>query len=190
MMELIYKKHQKWIEIVESFGVNNEQAKDIVSHMYLKAYQLISKGLDISFNDGVNYYYIYKILKSCYIDNYRKYKKIEMLTLRLNKNGNVIALNKEGSKYLNVIPTQLIAKKTIDYNGLQKKFKFILDNFKKTNNNLYKKNKHYKIFNDLHNQQKINIKEYSEKNNINYHQVYSSYNKTKNLIKKELIKQL
>ncbi len=190
MMELIYKKHQKWIEIVESFGVNNEQAKDIVSHMYLKVYQLISKGLDISFNDGVNYYYIYKILKSCYIDNYRKYKKIEMLTLRLNKNGNVIALNKEGSKYLNVIPTQLIAKKTIDYNGLQKKFKFILDNFKKTNNNLYKKNKHYKIFNDLHNQQKINIKEYSEKNNINYHQVYSSYNKTKNLIKKELIKQL
>ncbi len=35
-----------------------------------------------------------------------------------------------------------------------------------------------------------NIKEYSEKNNINYYQVYSSYNKTKNLIKKELIKQL
>jgi len=34
MMELIYKKHQNWIEIVESFGVNNEQAKDIVSHMY------------------------------------------------------------------------------------------------------------------------------------------------------------
>ena len=29
-----------------------------------------------------------------------------------------------------------------------------------------------------------------EKNNMNYHQVYSSYNKTKNLIKKELIKQL
>ena len=57
---------------------------------------------------------------------------------------------------------------------------------------VYKKNLnlHYKIFNVLHKQQKINIKEYSEKNNMNYHQVYSSYNKTKNLIKKELIKQL
>jgi len=113
-----------------------------------------------------------------------------MLSLRLDKNGNVIALNKEGSKYLNVIPKQLIANKTINYNSLQKKFKFILNNFKKTNKNLYKKDKHYKIFNDLHNAEKINIKEYSEKNNINYYQVYSSYNKTKNLIKKELIKQL
>ena len=129
MINLIYKKHKDWINISESFGANKDQAKDIVSQMYLKVYQLISKGLDISFNEGVNYYYVYKILKSAYIDWYRKSKQIEMLTFRIDRNtGNLIALNKEGNKHLSIMPKQLIAKKTIDYNSLEKRFKFILDN--------------------------------------------------------------
>ena len=65
----IYKKHPIWIEIVQSFGVNKDTSEDIVMEMYIKIKRKLDEGLDINFgDDDYNYFYIFKTLKSMFLD--------------------------------------------------------------------------------------------------------------------------
>ena len=77
----IYKKHQVWIDIVCSFGCNKETAEDITQEMYIKIQKRINKGLDIDFGDDYNYYYIFKTLKSLFLDLKRKEKNINVIEI-------------------------------------------------------------------------------------------------------------
>jgi DNA-directed RNA polymerase specialized sigma24 family protein len=77
IMELIYKDHKKWVNIVKNFGCNHTTAEDIVSEMYIKIQRLIEKGTDIMFDsNSVNYFYIFRCLNSLFIDLKRKEKNI------------------------------------------------------------------------------------------------------------------
>ena len=77
----IYKKHQIWIDIVCSFGCNKETAEDITQEMYIKIQKRINKGLNIDFGDDYNYYYIFKTLKSLFLDLKRKEKNINVIEI-------------------------------------------------------------------------------------------------------------
>ena len=77
----IYKKHQIWVDIVCSFGCNKETAEDITQEMYIKIQKRINKGLDIDFGDDYNYYYIFKTLKSLFLDLKRKEKNINVIEI-------------------------------------------------------------------------------------------------------------
>ncbi|NDG52019.1 MAG: sigma-70 family RNA polymerase sigma factor [Flavobacteriia bacterium] len=74
----IYKSHKIWLEIVESFSVNSETAKDVVSEMYLNVQRHIeTKKADIYYNgDQINYYFIYICLRNLVYDLKRKEKKV------------------------------------------------------------------------------------------------------------------
>jgi hypothetical protein len=74
----IYKKHNVWLEIVESFSVNKDTAKDIVSEMYIKVQTYVNdKKADILYNDTeVNYYFIYIALRNLVFDLKRAEKKV------------------------------------------------------------------------------------------------------------------
>ena len=79
---LLAKKHKTWINVVNSFGCNKTIAEDIVQEMYIKIIPKIEAGLDIIYYDNdINYYYIYKVLKTLYIDLKRKGKNITMLNI-------------------------------------------------------------------------------------------------------------
>ena len=82
-MILVAAKHKDWLEIVSSFGCNQEQAEDIVQEMYLKIMLLMErKGLDIMYNDEeINYYYIFKTLRTLFYDLKRKGKNITMVSM-------------------------------------------------------------------------------------------------------------
>ena len=81
-IETIFKKHQVWIDIVSSFGCNRETAEDIVMEMYIKIDKSIKKGLDIDYNKtDYNYYYIFKTLKSLFLDLKRKEKKVNIINI-------------------------------------------------------------------------------------------------------------
>ena len=71
-----YRKHETWVDIVESFGCNPDTAEDLVQEMYLKLHNLIESGLDIKYDETVNYYYIYKILRTLFLDLKRKEKRV------------------------------------------------------------------------------------------------------------------
>ena len=79
-MDLLYQKHKDWIDISMSFGLDEETAKDLVSEMYIKIMKKLDKGLDISYGSAdVNYYYIFKTLRTMFIDLVRKNKNVTII---------------------------------------------------------------------------------------------------------------
>lgn len=80
-MILLAKKHKTWIEIVCSFGCNKTIAEDIVQEMYIKVQLKLENGLDIMYEQEINYYYIFKVLKTLYIDLKRKGKNITIVNI-------------------------------------------------------------------------------------------------------------
>ena len=81
-MVLVAAKHKQWVEIVLSFGCNKEIAEDIVQEMYYKIQLKLEKGLDIMYNEKeINYYYIFKTLRTLFYDLKRKGKNITMVSM-------------------------------------------------------------------------------------------------------------
>tara|TARA_R110000850_G_scaffold127533_1_gene246623 strand:+ start:273 stop:737 length:465 start_codon:yes stop_codon:yes gene_type:complete len=80
-MILLAKKHKTWINIVLSFGCSKTIAEDIVQEMYIKILLKLENGLDIMYEDEINYYYIFKVLKTLYIDLKRKGKNIKIINI-------------------------------------------------------------------------------------------------------------
>jgi DNA-directed RNA polymerase specialized sigma24 family protein len=81
-MILVAAKHKEWLEIVLSFGCKQEVAEDLVQEMYYKIQLKLEKGLDIMYNDNeINYYYIFKTLRTLFYDLIRKSKNITMVSM-------------------------------------------------------------------------------------------------------------
>tara|TARA_R100000951_G_scaffold32121_1_gene27433 strand:+ start:1278 stop:1751 length:474 start_codon:yes stop_codon:yes gene_type:complete len=80
-MILIAKKHQTWIDIVCTFGCSRNTAEDLVQEMYIKIQLKIQDGLNIMYEGEINYYYIFKTLKTLFIDLKRKGKNIKIVML-------------------------------------------------------------------------------------------------------------
>ena len=81
-MILVAAKHKQWVEIVLSFGCKQEIAEDIVQEMYYKIQLKLEKGLDIMYNEKeINYYYIFKTLRTLFYDLKRKGKNITIVSI-------------------------------------------------------------------------------------------------------------
>lgn len=79
----LFKKHKIWVDIVISFGCINVIAEDLVQEMYIRIQLKLQKGLDISYiDDEINYYYIFKTLRSLFIDLKRKGKNIKFQEIK------------------------------------------------------------------------------------------------------------
>ena len=74
-LEKLAKKHKTWIRYVISFGCDPAIAEDIVQECYIKIDKLLSKGLNIDYGEEINYFYVYKTLKTLYGDLLRQNKK-------------------------------------------------------------------------------------------------------------------
>ncbi len=83
MLEKVFESHNKWINTTIKFGCSRDEAEDIVSNMYLIIGKMLKKGLDISYGDEVNYYYIYLTLKTSFLQMYNKKKKQNNVPLDL-----------------------------------------------------------------------------------------------------------
>jgi hypothetical protein len=83
MFEKIYQDHKKWINTTLKFGCTKEEAEDIVGNMYLIIGTMLNKGLNISYGDEVNYYYIYKCLKTSFLQMYNRKKKQKNVSIDL-----------------------------------------------------------------------------------------------------------
>ena len=79
---LLAEKNDDWIRIVRSFGCNETTSQDIVQEMYIKIDKKIKNGLNIDFGKtDYNYYYIFKTLKTLFLDLKRKEAKVKMIEL-------------------------------------------------------------------------------------------------------------
>ena len=81
-LEKIFEKNDQWIDIVKSFGCNSDTSQDIVQEMYFKVQKRLEKGTDIQYSeDDINYYYIFKVLRSLFLDLKRKESKVQIVEL-------------------------------------------------------------------------------------------------------------
>ena len=158
-LEKIAEKHDDWHRIVLSFGCKESVAEDIVQEMYLMMHKYIEKGIDISYNDEINYYYIYKQLRGLFIDLHRKEKKIIKT--------NIDTLSE-------FIDEQGVAKQ-VDICGAMKQMDNLLD---KT---FWYDRTVFEIISDG-----MPIAELARKTNISYYSLYFTYKRVKDLIKNNI----
>ena len=158
-LEKVAQKHNDWVRIVKSFGCKNEYCEDIVQTMYLKINTLINKGIDISYDDDINHFYIYRMLRSLFIDLCRKEAKITKVNV----------------DYLEKFVEEEEVKEYKDIEGKMKELDTLLDK-------VYWYDK--KVFDLISNG--MSIAELSKKTSISYYSLYNTYKNVKTLIKENI----
>lgn len=160
-LEKISLKHKTWVRTVISFGCDPAIAEDIVQEAYIKINKLIEKkGLDISYGSEINYFYVYKTLKTLYGDLLRQNKKIKKV--------NIEALNK-------YIVEEEKQEKEIDITKKMQELNNILDSI------YWYDRKVFEIVSSG-----VTIAELSRKTLISYASLYNTYKNVKNIIKQNL----
>ena len=153
MLEKVFESHKKWINTVLKMGANQHEAEDVVGNMYLLIGQMLNKGLNISYGEsGVNYYYIYRTLKTSYLQMCLKKKKENKTSIDLVYNlesGEYIDFNEANEaveeeleklhwydrKVYNMVQdehsiTELSKKTNITYHSLYNTFRKVKDRLK------------------------------------------------------------
>lgn len=159
-LEKIASKHQDWLRIVRSFGCEGEVCEDVVQEAYLKIHILLNKGLDISYDDDINYFYMYRTLKSLFLDLCRKESKIIKVNI----------------DYLEKFVQEEEVKEYKDIEGKMKQLDTLIDKMYWYDAKVFK----------LITEDKMSISELSKKSGISYYSLYNTYKNVKTLIKKEI----
>ena len=162
---LIAKKQKTWVEVVITFGCTKETAEDLVQEMYIKIQKLLEKGVtnDIMYYDEINYYYIFKTLKSLYIDLKRKGKNIEKFSLD-------VPLSEAIDNYYKYNVDEIV-----NYDEEYDKIKISLSKM------YWYDRKVYEIV-----EEGESLAELSRQSKIHYYSLYNTYNKVKRKLKKLL----
>ena len=158
-LEKIASKHKDWVRIVNSFGCEGSKCEDIVQEMYIKIHTLIVKGIDISYEDDINHFYIYRILRSLFIDLCRKEAKITKVNI----------------DYLEKFIQEEEVTNDKDILGKMQQLDTLLDK-------VYWYDR--KVFDLV--SEGMSIAELSKKSGISYYSLYNTYKNVKSLIKNEI----
>ena len=159
-LEKVFDDHSKWIKTVKGFGATKEDAEDIVGEMYLTIGKMIKKGLDISYKNEVNYYYIYISLKTRFINMIKKKNKYPTVEILDDK-------NIDESESVNYEEAQDILEAELDLMMLDKKTWY-----------------NAKVFKMI--QDGSSLVQLSELTGISYHSLYHTYRNTKNKLKEKI----
>lgn len=77
-LEKLAERHGDWVDITKSFfripqGDNDSDAEDVVQDAYLKIYDRLSNGADLTYGeDSVNDFYMYMTLRSVFVNTVKK----------------------------------------------------------------------------------------------------------------------
>jgi DNA-directed RNA polymerase specialized sigma24 family protein len=156
ILELAFKRHKNWIEIVESFGCNRDTAEDLVQEMYIKLDRIASSGADLMYKDDINYFYVFKMLSTMFLDLKRK-------------EGRSIILN------LDELPDGTIDQDMTNY---EEKYDTIMTAMDEL---YWYDRKVYEIIDDG-----LSISELSRKTKISYYSLYNTFNKVKKFLKTKI----
>ena len=156
ILELAFKRHKNWIEIVESFGCNRDTAEDLVQEMYIRLDRISSSGTDLMYKDDINYFYVFKMLSTMFLDLKRK-------------EGRSIILN------LDELPDGTIDQDMTNY---EEKYDTIMTAMDEL---YWYDRKVYEIIDDG-----LSISELSRKTKISYYSLYNTFNKVKKFLKTKI----
>ena len=92
ILEKAFQKHKIWLNITKSFGLDESTAEDLVMEMYLKLHHICNvKGTNIIYkkegqDDDLNYYYIWKILYTMFLQLKKKQNKVHYIGTEILQN--------------------------------------------------------------------------------------------------------
>ena len=132
--------------------------------MYLKLLVLIQNGIDISYKDDINDFYVYKVLRSMFLDLCRKEQRTQVVDLT--------------DDYIN----HIIEEKTKVELEDEKLFEEAFDKVNKALNEMHWYDK--KVFELV--QDTGNISALARNTTIEYRSLYNTYQKVKRKIKEKL----
>ena len=158
-LEKLASKHQTWIRTVRSFGCKGYLCEDVVQEAYLKISILLDKGLDITYDDDINYFYMYRTLKSLFLDLCRKESKIQKVNV----------------DYLEKYIQPEVNTKHKDITGKMIELNTLLDKM------YWYDRKVFDLISDG-----MSIAELSKQTGISYYSLYNTYKNTKMLIIKNI----
>ena len=164
IIDILTSKHNKWISYCRSWGCNPDTSEDLVQEMYLKILVLIRNGIDISYKDDINDFYIYKVLRTMFLDLCRKEQRTQVVDLT--------------DDYIN----HIIEGKTKVELEDEKLFEEAFDKVNKALNEMHWYDK--KVFELV--QDTGNISALARNTTIEYRSLYNTYQKVKRKIKEKL----
>tara|TARA_R110002012_G_scaffold80699_1_gene204535 strand:- start:69 stop:464 length:396 start_codon:yes stop_codon:yes gene_type:complete len=128
--------------------------------MYLKAHTLINSGTDISYGQDINHFYIYRILRSLFIDLCRKEAKITKVNI----------------EHLERYVEEEEIKEYKDIEGKMKQLDTLIDKLYWYDAKVWR----------LIAEEKMSIAELSKQSGISYYSLYNTYKNVKSLIKNNI----
>jgi DNA-directed RNA polymerase specialized sigma24 family protein len=161
ILEKIARKHNDWISVSKSFGLDNNSAEDLVQDMYIKIHEWMERNgknsKDLIYEkDLINYYLIFRTLRGLFIDKYRKESKVKKVT----------------TEYIKHLVQEENKTKPKDVTLKMQQLDELLDS-------VYWYDK--KVFNLI--SEGMSIAELSKKTGISYYSLYNTYKNVKTLIK-------
>ena len=128
--------------------------------MYLKANTLINSGTDISYGEDINHFYIYRILRSLFIDLCRKEAKITKVNI----------------EHLERFVQEEETKQYKDIEGKMKELDTLVDKLYWYDAKVWR----------LIAEEKMSIAQLSKESGISYYSLYNTYKNVKTLIKNNI----
>ena len=159
-LQKIAEKHNDWLRVVKSFGCEGDKCEDIVQEMYLKANTLINSGTDISYGEDINHFYIYRILRSLFIDLCRKEAKVTKVNI----------------EHLERFVEEEEIKEYKDIEGKMKELDTLVDKLYWYDAKVWR----------LIAEEKMSIAQLSKESGISYYSLYNTYKNVKSLIKNNI----
>ena len=159
-LQKIAEKHNDWLRVVKSFGCEGDKCEDIVQEMYLKANTLINSGTDISYGEDINHFYIYRILRSLFIDLCRKEAKVTKVNI----------------EHLERFVEEEQIKEYKDIEGKMKELDTLVDKLYWYDAKVWR----------LIAEEKMSIAQLSKESGISYYSLYNTYKNVKSLIKNNI----
>ena len=101
-LEKLASKHKTWVGLVRSMGCNPSYVEDVVQDAYIRVYEYLNKGVDISYgDDDVNDFYMYMTLRSIYLNKAKK-KSIANETVDMQQEALEFTLNNLREEFADV----------------------------------------------------------------------------------------
>lgn len=161
LIELAYKKHKTWINIVTSFGCPENITEDIVQEMYIYLIRYEREGKDLWYGNQVNYYYVFKQLRGIYVQYLRSASKIKK-----------VSLDEIQEQFQEIDP--------LEYEEQYEKF---INSYLSASDDLHWYDK--KVFEFI--AKGTSVAELSRNTKIGYYSLYNTYNTVKDKLKNDLL---
>lgn len=169
MLELLAKQQDDWIRIAFSMTDDMDEAKDLVQEMYLVVAEGTRSIGDITYKNQINRYFVWKLLRSLFVDNYRKKNsKKSIVTWELRIEDDAI----EGSEY--------DYSKDDSFSSIIDKVKDITSDWKPYDKKLF----------DLYFMQGLSLRQIAKGANIGLNSIHNSVKSYREALREELSEDL